>query len=78
MEAYTYDNTNGNLLTTAAAPVSGADGDHVSTTKSYANVGNPGDQDNGGWMWRLTNESVTGRVDANNANGKVRETVYEY
>ncbi|MCP4668998.1 MAG: hypothetical protein GY849_21895, partial [Deltaproteobacteria bacterium] len=61
-EDYTYDHTNGNLLTKVT---SGTDGESITQTHQYQNFGS--------WLWRLTQETIEG-----SASGKVRETYYGY
>ena len=64
-ETYSYDNTNGNLLSTTA---SGPDAENLTTVKEYENFGGTG-----GWNWRLIEESLSGSV-----SGTVRKTTYAY
>jgi RHS repeat-associated protein len=59
---YTYDDSNGNLLTTIS---SGTDAEDVTKTNSYVNKGD--------WVWRLSQETITG-----SASGQVRKTDYTY
>ena len=48
-ETNTYDDTNGNLLSTV---VTGTNAEAITSTKTYINKGN--------WVWRLEQESITG------------------
>ncbi|MGD8944304.1 MAG: FG-GAP-like repeat-containing protein, partial [Desulfobacterales bacterium] len=61
-ENYTYDDSNGNLLSKTA---SGTEGEDVTVNYAYANLAD--------WMWRKTRETVLG-----SASGKVRESYYGY
>ena len=67
-ETYTYDNSNGNLLTIVSSDIStNPSGETLTTTKEYEN------KDTTGWVWRMTEESLTGSV-----SGTVRKTKYDY
>ena len=61
-EDYTYDDTNGNLLTSTT---SGTDAEDITTTSQYANYGD--------WLWRMTQQTIEGSL-----TGKVREFYYGY
>ncbi|MGB5985717.1 MAG: FG-GAP-like repeat-containing protein, partial [Desulfobacterales bacterium] len=61
---FTWDETNGNLLTRVT---SGTDGESVTTDYTWDNF------DPTGWLWRKTQKSVTG-----DASGLVREAFYDY
>jgi YD repeat-containing protein len=61
-ENYTYDDSNGNLLSKTA---SGTGGEDVAVHYAYANLAD--------WMWRKTRETVVGSV-----SGKVRESYDGY
>lgn len=57
-ENHTYDDTNGNLLTTV---ISGTNVESITTTNQFDNYGD--------WIWRKTRETIEGST-----SGKVRET----
>jgi RHS repeat-associated protein len=61
-EGYTYDGTNGNLLSTVQ---SGTDAESITTATLYQNFGT--------WVWRPIQTTVTG-----SGSGKVRETYFGY
>ncbi|MGB9716478.1 MAG: RHS repeat domain-containing protein, partial [Thermodesulfovibrionales bacterium] len=61
-EDYTYDDSNGNLLSTVT---SGTDAESITTSTTYQNYGS--------WLWRPTKTTVTGST-----SGKVRETYFGY
>jgi RHS repeat-associated protein len=63
-EDYTYDNTNGNLTKVIS---SGTGAENI--TKDYVY----GNQASGGWVWRLTSETITG-----SQTGMRRHTTYAY
>jgi len=67
-EANTYDDTNGNLLSTT---VSGMDAEKVVTATQYQNLGT--------WLWRPVEATVTGVADNGYAgSGLRRKTKFEY
>ncbi|CAB1062260.1 hypothetical protein D1BOALGB6SA_7036 [Olavius sp. associated proteobacterium Delta 1] len=59
---YTYDDTNGNLLSKTRA---GSNTEDVTSAYAYNNYGD--------WLWRRTSHTLSG-----SSSGKVRETIYEY
>ncbi|KQC08704.1 MAG: hypothetical protein APR62_04140, partial [Smithella sp. SDB] len=63
---YTYDDTNGNVLTETS---SGTGAEDLITTTEYANVGTGADA----WLWSPTKITGSGSV-----SGKMRETYFTY
>jgi YD repeat-containing protein len=59
---FTYDSTNGNLLTVTA---SGTGAENVTTVYDWQNYGD--------WLWRKTKQTLTGAT-----TGKLRESWFEY
>ncbi len=61
-EAYTYDDTNGNLLSTV---ITGTNAEAITKTNSFVNKGD--------WVWRPSQETVSGST-----SGLVRQTTNTY
>ena len=61
-EEYTYDDSNGNLLTMTRT---GTGAEAVTTTNEYQNYGN--------WLWRMTQQTVAG-----GQSGEVRKAYFGY